>query len=98
VPDLDDGGTPAAKCYEVLVPSGAVTLHRDRPDSSARKTWQGEVDGLESHGDQIRIALTGELPLTAGLTTVAVAELGLHPGTAVWATVKAARTHTYPPE
>lgn len=48
------------------------------------------------HGDQIRADLTGELSLTADLTTVAAAELGLHTGTPVWATVKAAQTHAYP--
>lgn len=52
--------------------------------------------GLETHGDQIRADLTGELPLAADLTTVAAAELDLHPGATVWATVKAAQTHAYP--
>jgi len=81
----------------VAFPPGAVTLHRDRPSgSSARNLWQCRVEGLETHGDQIRVDLTGELPLAADLTTVAAAELGLHPGSAVWATVKAAQTHAYP--
>ncbi|WP_200303983.1 ABC transporter ATP-binding protein [Streptomyces adelaidensis] len=81
----------------VAFPPSAVTLHRDRPTgSSARNLWRCEVAGLEVHGDQIRADLTGELPLTADLTTVAAAELGLHTGTPVWATVKAAQTHAYP--
>ncbi|GAQ66533.1 ABC transporter ATP-binding protein [Streptomyces scabiei] len=81
----------------VAFPPGAVTLHRDRPaGSSARNLWRCEVTGLETHGDQIRTALTGELPLAADLTTVAAAELDLHPGAEVWATVKAAQTHAYP--
>ncbi|RNG34202.1 ABC transporter ATP-binding protein [Streptomyces botrytidirepellens] len=80
----------------VAFPPAAVTLHRDRPDSSARNAWRAEVTGLESHGDQIRVALTGELPLLADLTTAAVADLGLHPGRTVWATLKAAQTHAYP--
>ncbi|WP_369247912.1 ABC transporter ATP-binding protein [Streptomyces sp. R41] len=81
----------------VAFPPGAVTLHRDRPTgSSARNLWQCRVSGLESHGDQIRADLTGELPLAADLTTVAAAELDLHPGTPVWATVKATQTHAYP--
>ncbi|MFE1441772.1 ABC transporter ATP-binding protein [Streptomyces sp. NPDC058739] len=80
----------------VAFPPGAVTLHRDRPTgSSARNLWRCEVAGLETHGDQIRADLTGELPLTADLTTVAAAELGLHPGVTVWATVKATQTHAY---
>ncbi|MDX2938393.1 ABC transporter ATP-binding protein [Streptomyces ipomoeae] len=81
----------------VAFPPSAVTLHRDRPTgASARNLWRCEVAGLEIHGDQIRADLTGELPLAADLTTVAAAELDLHPGATVWATVKAAQTHAYP--
>ncbi|CAL9609443.1 ABC transporter ATP-binding protein [Streptomyces althioticus] len=81
----------------VAFPPGAVTLYRDRPTgSSARNLWRCEVAGLESHGDQIRVELTGDLSLAADLTAVAVAELGLHPGSAVWAAVKATQTHAYP--
>ncbi|MFE6281568.1 ABC transporter ATP-binding protein [Streptomyces sp. NPDC057877] len=81
----------------VAFPPNAVTLHRDRPTgSSARNLWHCEVTGLETHGDQIRAALTGALTLTADLTTIAAAELDLHPGAKVWATVKAAQTHAYP--
>ncbi|WNM30839.1 ABC transporter ATP-binding protein [Streptomyces sp. Li-HN-5-11] len=81
----------------VAFPPGAVTLYRDRPaGSSARNLWRCEVASLETHGDRIRADLTGELPLAADLTTVAAAELGLHPGAMVWATVKAIQTHVYP--
>ena len=44
----------------------------------------------------VRVALTGELPLLADVTTAAVAELDLHPGRTVWASVKATETHAYP--
>ncbi|MEU6914691.1 ABC transporter ATP-binding protein [Streptomyces olindensis] len=81
----------------VAFPPGAVTLYRDRPTgSSARNLWHCEVAGLETHGDQIRADLTGEVALTADLTTVAAAELDLHPGVPVWAAVKATQTHAYP--
>jgi molybdate transport system ATP-binding protein len=81
----------------VAFPPSAVTLHRDRPTgSSARNLWRCEVTGLETHGDQIRVALIGELSLVTDVTTVAAAELDLHPGATVWATVKAAQTHAYP--
>ncbi|MFE0416116.1 ABC transporter ATP-binding protein [Streptomyces tendae] len=81
----------------VAFPPSAVTLYGARPSgSSARNLWRCEVAGLESHGDQIRVDLTGELALAADLTTVAAAELGLHPGAPVWATVKATQTHAYP--
>ncbi|MFF1447777.1 ABC transporter ATP-binding protein [Streptomyces sp. NPDC058274] len=81
----------------VAFPPVAVTLHRDRPTgSSARNLWECRVSGLETHGDQIRADLSGELSLAADLTTVAAAELGLHTGAPVWATVKATQTHAYP--
>ncbi|MFJ9632748.1 ABC transporter ATP-binding protein [Streptomyces sp. NPDC101175] len=81
----------------VAFPPSAVTLFRDRPTgASARNLWHCEVAGLETHGDQIRVDLTGELPLAADLTTPAAAELGLHQGASVWAAVKATQTHSYP--
>lgn len=47
----------------VAFPPSAITLHRGRPTgSSARNVWRCEVAGLETHGDQIRAALTGDLP------------------------------------
>ncbi|MFD9006842.1 ABC transporter ATP-binding protein [Streptomyces sp. NPDC059582] len=99
---LDAG--PAVTTTEILsgsvfvaFPPSAVTLHGSRPTgSSARNLWRCEVAGLETHGDQIRADLTGELPLAADLTTVAAAELDLRPGAPVWATVKATQTHAYP--
>ncbi|MDH6575289.1 ABC transporter ATP-binding protein [Kitasatospora sp. MAP5-34] len=80
----------------VAFPPSAVTLHRSRPDSSARNVWELKVSGLDLHGDQVRVDLTGELPLAADLTPAAAADLDLAPGSTVWATVKAAQTHAYP--
>jgi molybdate transport system ATP-binding protein len=81
----------------VAFPPSAVTLYREPPaGASARNHWRCEVAGLETHGDQIRADLTGELSLAADLTTVAAAELDLHPGAEVWAAVKAVQTHAYP--
>jgi molybdate transport system ATP-binding protein len=99
---LDDG--PAVITVDdltgpvfVAFPPSAVTLHGDRPTgSSARNLWRCEVAGLESHGDRIRVDLTGHLSLTADLTAVAAAELDLHRGSTVWAAVKANQTHAYP--
>ncbi|MFJ4688087.1 ABC transporter ATP-binding protein [Streptomyces sp. NPDC091377] len=98
-----DGG-PVITTTEVLTgevyvvfPPSAVTLHRERPaGASARNLWHCEVAGMETHGDQFRAALTGELSLLADLTTVAAAELDLRPGADVWASVKATQTHAYP--
>ncbi|GAA2804154.1 ABC transporter ATP-binding protein [Kitasatospora paracochleata] len=80
----------------VAFPPAAVTLHRHRPDGSARNVWPLTVAGLDLHGDQVRVDLTGPLPLAADLTPAAAAELDLAPGVEVWAAVKAAQTHAYP--
>ncbi|WP_435840076.1 ABC transporter ATP-binding protein [Streptomyces chilikensis] len=81
----------------VAFPPSAVTLHRERPvGTSARNVWRCRVAGIETHGDRIRADLTGELPMGAGLTAVAAAELRLAPGVEVWAAVKAEQTHAYP--
>ena len=44
----------------------------------------------------MRVDLTGPLPIAADITPAALADLGLTPGTEVWATVKATETSTYP--
>ncbi|MEV4611105.1 ABC transporter ATP-binding protein [Kitasatospora sp. NPDC049258] len=100
--ELPDGGPVLTTTEElagdafVAFPPSAVTLHRERPESSARNVWQLTVAGLDLHGDQVRVDLTGPLPLAADLTPAAVAELDLAPGAGVWASVKAAQTHAYP--
>ncbi len=74
----------------------AVALHRSRPDSSARNSWPVRVASVESHGDTVRVALDGEIPIVAEVTPSAVAELGLRSGGEVWATLKATETDVYP--
>ncbi|MFG3051953.1 ABC transporter ATP-binding protein [Kitasatospora sp. NPDC048239] len=80
----------------VAFPPSAVTLHRERPESSARNVWELKVAGLDLHGDQVRADLVGVLPMAADLTPAAAAELDLAPGSSVWAAVKAAQTRAYP--
>ncbi|GAA1948518.1 ABC transporter ATP-binding protein [Kitasatospora viridis] len=77
-------------------PPAAVTLHRSRPDSSARNCWELTVTGLDLHGDLVRAELAGPLDLAADLTPTAVHDLDLATGSRVWATVKAAQTRAYP--
>lgn len=74
----------------------AVTLSHQRPEGSARNTWHGHVTDLERHGDLVRVTVEGEVPLVADVTPLAVAELRLTPGTAVWAAVKASEVSAYP--
>jgi len=78
-----------------IAPS-AVTLHPDPPQGSARNRWPATVVDVEMVGERARVELTGELPLTAEVTPAAVADLGLAPGLAVWASVKATEVAAYP--
>ncbi|MEV0588182.1 ABC transporter ATP-binding protein [Nonomuraea sp. NPDC050310] len=74
----------------------AVALYRSRPDGSPRNLWQARIEGVERHGDNVRVHLTGPVTAFADVTPAAVAELDLTTGREVWVSVKAAETHAYP--
>jgi molybdate transport system ATP-binding protein len=84
---------------EVLVAFAptAVALHRDRPTAgSPRNTWEGRIGGMEQHADVIRVSVDSAPPVLADVTTAAVADLDLTPGSRVYATLKATETQVYP--
>ena len=74
----------------------SVTLHRIRPESSARNSWPGRVETVEMLGNRVRVRVAGLVPLTAEVTPMAVAELRLVEGSEVWTTVKATDITVYP--
>ncbi|HLL65262.1 MAG TPA: ABC transporter ATP-binding protein [Micromonosporaceae bacterium] len=80
----------------VAFPPAAVALHRTRPDGSPRNVWPATVDGVEQHGDSIRVHLSGVIGVAADVTPAAASDLRLATGTPVWAVVKAAETRAYP--
>ncbi|NUT40254.1 MAG: ABC transporter ATP-binding protein [Thermoactinospora sp.] len=80
----------------VAFPPAAVALYRTRPDGSPRNVWQARIDGVERHGDYMRVHLSGQVSAFADITPAAVAELDLTPGQEIWASVKATETHAYP--
>ncbi len=92
---LTSVGRATGEVFVAFAPA-AVTLHRVRPESSARNCWPGVVDAIESHGDTVRVAVDGQVPLLCDVTRLAVADLALTPGVAVWASVKATETTVYP--
>ncbi len=97
---VDGGGhltvaQPHAGDVLVAFPPAAVALHRYRPEGSPRNVWPGRVAGLEQHGDVMRVRLDAEPPVLADVTTAAVADLGLHLGQDVWASLKATEAHAY---
>jgi len=79
-----------------LVHPRAVTLHRSRPEGSARNTWAGEASGVHLLGDRMRVQVDGSPSIVAEVTPAAAAELRLAEGGPVWATVKATEIDVYP--
>ncbi|MFG1961516.1 ABC transporter ATP-binding protein [Nonomuraea sp. NPDC049028] len=80
----------------VAFPPSAVALYRTRPDGSPRNLWQARIEGIERHGDNVRVHLDGPIIAFADITTAAVADLDLTPGQQIWASAKATETHAYP--
>ena len=90
--ELQAVGAPDGPVLLTFAPT-AVSLHRTRPEGSARNAWPGRVVGVEHHGASVRVAVDAEPPVLADVTTAAVAELDLVPGREVWASVKATEVH-----
>ena len=97
---LDSGGTVAVSedasgpVFAAVRPE-SVALYLSRPDGSPRNVWPATLVGATPHGATVRCELSGEVPLIADVTETAFAELGLVPGSSVWATVKASEVAVY---
>lgn len=89
------GGVEDGPAFATVHPH-AVALHREQPHGSPRNTWLARVAELDQHADRVRVRLDGPIPLVAEITPSALAELGLHPGDPVWASVKATEVAAYP--
>ncbi|HEX9258286.1 MAG TPA: TOBE domain-containing protein, partial [Acidimicrobiales bacterium] len=74
----------------------AVAVHRRPPEGSPRNAWACTITGIDRHGDRVRLALDGAVPLVAEITAPALVALGLQVGDSVWAAVKAAEVVAYP--
>ena len=75
-----------------------VTLHHDPPEGSAQNSFRGPILELVPEppgGARIRVALGSRPPILADVTREAVASLGLHEGSAVYATFKATGVRAY---
>ena len=73
----------------------AVTLHRSRPEGSARNVWPGRVGDVDPEGDRVRVGIGGPPPIVAEVTPAAAAELGLVEGGDVWVSLKATEVSVY---
>jgi molybdate transport system ATP-binding protein len=78
----------------------AVSLFINRPDGSPRNVWYGRILVIEPHGEGVRIDIGGApdaaSSILAEVTPGAVADLGLQPGSMIWASVKASDVEAYP--
>jgi len=86
---------PAHGSVYVAIRPEAVAIYPTQPHGSPRNVWPARVASATPHGSAVRCDLTGPVPLTADLTATAFAELGLAPGSEVWATVKAHEVDVY---
>jgi molybdate transport system ATP-binding protein len=98
---LDGGGSvvtadPVAGDVYVAIQPHSVSLHRARPEGSPRNVWSGRVQGIDLLGDRIRIHVSGDVAVVAEVTPAALADLDLHDGSTVWASVKATEIDVYP--
>lgn len=73
----------------LTIPPRAVSLHRTPPDGSPRNVWPTTVDRVEHVGDRVRVLLGPPSALTVEVTPAAATALGLAPGLAVHAALKA---------
>lgn len=89
-------GDPVQGPALVVIRPRSVSLHRDRPDTSARNVWRATVRGMDALGDRVRVHLDGPFELTAEVTPAAVSELGLREGRILWMSVKATEVDSYP--
>jgi molybdate transport system ATP-binding protein len=74
----------------------AVSLHRHRPEGSARNTWPGRIAIIEPVGDRLRIRVDAVPSIVAEVTPAASAALELAEAAEVWVAVKAAEVDVYP--
>lgn len=79
----------------VAIRPGAVAVYLKEPNGSPRNVWPARVASATPHGSAVRCDLTGLVPLTADVTATAFAELGLAPGSEIWASVKAHEVEVY---
>jgi molybdopterin-binding protein len=78
-------GSPAL----ALAEPSAVSLHRRRPEGSARTVIEGEVGELRALGGRVRVLVRGRPDVLAEVTAAAAAELDLAAGGPVFASLKA---------
>lgn len=91
---LETAGQFAGEMLAVIAPRD-IALYLDPPGGSPRNTWSTRVAEVHLMGDRARVLLDDPIRVTAEITAVAMAELGLTEGAPVWASVKATQIDVY---
>jgi molybdate transport system ATP-binding protein len=87
--------TPARGAVSACFTPTAVTLAIGEPGGSARNRWPGTITSVAPHGSAVRVHVDAVGGLIADVTPASATQLGLLPGAAVWATVKATEISVY---
>ena len=96
-PVVTTGHDHRGPSWVAFAPS-AVALYPHRPEGSTRNVWQASVVAVELVGQsaRVRLATPSGAGVLAEVTPASVAALRLHPGTELWAGVKATEVTAYP--
>ena len=92
---LEAASPTTGEVFVVIAPQ-SIALYPGRPAGSPRNTWPTRVSEIHLMGDRVRVLVDEPVPVTAEITAVSLAELGLTEGSPVWASVKATQIDTYP--
>jgi molybdate transport system ATP-binding protein len=78
------------------IPTHGLTLHRERPEGSARNVWLSTVGELDERASRVRVRLDDPIALVAEITQASCRALDVRPGSTVWVSVKATEIVVYP--
>jgi molybdate transport system ATP-binding protein len=81
---------------QAIIDPRAVSLYDSQPVGSPRNNWHTTIEWVEPLGETTRVQLAGPLPLLADVTPSAADAMGLAPGRAIWAAVKATEVKVFP--
>ena len=91
-----DDVLPAAHPVIAVIEPDAIVLSADRPEGSARNVVPVTVTEVRPQGGRVHVRLDGRPPLRADITVASMEALGLRPGTALFASIKATEIRVEP--
>ncbi|MBN1826441.1 MAG: ABC transporter ATP-binding protein [Candidatus Eisenbacteria bacterium] len=89
-------GLPDRSAAVAAVHPHSVTLSTERPLTSARNVFCGEIRSIDAEEGTARIEIASDPPLIGEITSQALRDLGLSEGGRAWASFKAAEVEVYP--